>query len=108
MRAAVLAAVPQGWEFDERDEANLTLACRQLDDLERLEDAITEHGTMTTGSTGQIVVNPAVGEARQARIALSRLLGNVQIPEGEGETSATQRARKAADSRWSYRRASNG
>lgn len=102
LREAVLAAIPNGWELDERDQANLTLACRQLDDLERLEDAIGEIGTMTTGSTGQPVVNPAIAEARQSRIALSRLLGNVQIPaeEGGGDTSASQRAREAAHTRW--------
>jgi hypothetical protein len=102
LQRAVQAGIPDGWELDEREVEMLDLAARQADDLERLETAISEAGAMVAGSTGQPVVNPAIPEARQARIAISRLLGALQLPDAEDSprSAASERARKAARVRW--------
>lgn len=103
---SVLKAMPEGWELDERELALLGVACRQRDDLAKLEAAIKRDGAMTTGSKGQPVVHPAIPEARQARLAIGRLLGEIALPDEVAErplTAAGRRGRKAAQSRWNYR-----
>jgi hypothetical protein len=101
----IISGLPDGWELDEREHANLGLACRQLEDLETLEDAIERDGTMVAGSKGQPVVNPAIAEARQARLALNRLLGSIELPDAAGapRSEASRRGQKAARSRWDRR-----
>jgi phage terminase small subunit len=98
----VLADLPGGWEFDRRELGYLTLACRQADHLSALEAVIVAEGVMSAGSTGQPVVHPAVVEARQARLAVSRLLGAIPMEgaNGEEESAASTRGRKAAQARW--------
>jgi phage terminase small subunit len=104
----VVSGLPEGFALTESEEAILGLAACQADDLGNLEATITKHGTMVTGSKGQPVLNPAVAEARQARLAIGRLLG--QIPEAiddgaETSTAAKEKARKAAQARWRRERA---
>lgn len=98
----IAGSLPDGWELDNRERAVLFAACRQRDDISRLEAAIKKDGAMTTGSSGQPVVNPAVTEARQGRLALGRLLGQLQLPDEDDQpmTEAGRRAQKAARVRW--------
>jgi hypothetical protein len=79
------------------------MAAHQADDLAALEAAIAEHGTMTSGSRGQVVVNPAIGEARQARLTISRLIGLLGLPDEDDQpmTAASRHAKGAARARWS-------
>lgn len=111
LHAAVTAALKGKYDFDERDEAYLGLACQQLEDLVRLEDAIERDGTMILGSTKQRIVNPAIAEARQARLAILRLLGAIDIPladKDEGRkpnTAASRKAAGASRARWGELRA---
>ncbi len=96
-------AVATGFELDERELVVLVLACRQADDVARLEAAIRTDGAMTRGSAGQPVLHPAISEVRQARQAISRLLGAIELPTGEDEvprTEASRRAQHAAQARW--------
>lgn len=97
--------LPEGWEFDDREAALLRLACEQSDDLARLEEAVRKHGAMVAGSTGQRVVNPALVEARQARLVISRLLGQLSLPDEDDQpkTDAGRRGQRAAQARWSRR-----
>lgn len=90
------------WELSEREVALLTLACHQIDDLARLEVVIEKEGPMAVGSAGQPTVHPAVQEARQGRLAISRLLGGLQLPDDDvrPQTSASVRGRDAARARW--------
>lgn len=94
------------FEFDDRELAILAAACRQLDVVSGLEDAAKKDGPMTTGSQGQPVLHPAIAEARQGRLALSRLLGQLEIPDEEDapRSQASIRAQKAANKRWTARR----
>jgi phage terminase small subunit len=99
--------LPERMEFNARELAILTAACRQLDTIVSLERAIKRDGLMVTGSTGQRRLHPAVTEARQARLTFGRLLGDLHLPDAEERpmTSAQQRAQRAATSRWASRRA---
>ena len=94
-----LAAV---YEFDPAETQLLVMACRQADDLTQLETAIKRDGVHVTGSMGQKVLNPALAEARLARAAISRLLGQLDLPnpEEKPQTAASRRASKAANTRW--------
>lgn len=100
---SVSSALPDGFAWDERELAILTMAAHQADDLAALEAAIEQHGAMVVGSKGQPVLNPAIGEARQARLTVSRLLGLLGIPDEDEEpkTAASRHGQKAAQARWS-------
>lgn len=76
----------------------LDLAERQAADIDRLEQDIADRGTRLDGRAAS-VLNQSFSEVRQARVALGRLLGLVEIP-GEPSTGS-QHARKAAQARWS-------
>lgn len=98
----IAKALPEAWAFDERELALLRTACRQADDLSKLETVIKSEGVMSTGSAGQPVVHPAVTEARQGRLAMGRILGQLSLPDEEEQprTAAGKRAQRAASSRW--------
>jgi hypothetical protein len=70
------------------------LAERQAADIDLLEVDIARHGARLPNDR----LNTALCEARQARVALGRLLGLVDIPE-EASTNSLH-ARKAAQARW--------
>jgi hypothetical protein len=89
----VRAALPSTHEFDERDLALLDLAERQARDIDRLEADIAERG-VRVGER----LNSAIPEARQGRVALARILGQVDLPEVG--TTRSLHARKAANARW--------
>lgn len=92
-------------------ETELLLECaRTLDVVDALETAIRRDGVMVEGSQGQLRVNPAIAEVRAQRLALGRLLAQLDLPADEGtvESAATLRGRKAAESRWSRHRALRG
>lgn len=84
----------------------LSEAARTLDELDALRDSVTATSITTTGSRGQIVVNPALSEMRQARAELRRLLEMLSLPDpdqdsGKAVTGArSARAAKAAHTRW--------
>lgn len=106
---ALWAAYTGSFDFDAHELPALELACRQADQVAALEALIAEQGLTVPGSTGQPRLSPAVAEARQGRVALSKLLGELNLP-GEGVESevvspAQRRARKAATKRWDAVRA---
>lgn len=100
-------------EFD-RHEAELVLeACRTVNRIDELQAKIDEYGTMTTGSAGQQVVNPAISEQRQQQAALARLFTLLNLP-AEGSSPADQvrtislQAKRAAEARWNKTKAARG
>lgn len=102
-------------DFDLSDgEAELlTEAAWTLTEIDALRVALERDGVMVAGSMGQQRVNPAVGEIRQHRLALARLLKALDLPseEAEAESWTTKNAREAANTRWAMdraRRAGNG
>jgi hypothetical protein len=77
-------------------------SCREIDLIERLEEALQDADLMVTGSMGQPVASPLVQELRQHRGVLARLLGWLKLPDedapAKGARSAS--ARQAAMARW--------
>jgi hypothetical protein len=102
MIATIRDGLPTGVELDEREEAILDLAARQARDVGRAEADIVARGYLVPGSKGQDVINPSIAEVRQSRIALGKLLAQLDLPDSTSET--VRNARNAAAARW--RRAS--
>lgn len=89
------------FEFDAADTQVLVEACRTLDRLEALDGVISDEGVTAVGSMGQPVVHPAVSEARQLQVTLTRLVAALDLPPSEEEERAaeamrTARAKKAS------------
>jgi hypothetical protein len=89
-------------------ELELLKECaRLLDECESLRVSIDVEGTTVLGSTGQVRVHPALGELRQHRLALGKLLAQLSLPDAAGEALASPlqaRAKRAADTRWAAQR----
>ena len=98
MIEAIRTGLPDGVELDEREEAILDLAARQARDVAAAEADIADRGYLVEGSRGQKVVNPSVAEVRQSRLALGKLLGQLDLPESTRD--AVRSARRAAEARW--------
>src|SRR6188472_3677833 len=86
-------SLPAGHEWDERELALLSLAQAQAADIDLLEADLAEQGVRVGGR-----LNQALGELRQERVALARILGGIDIPESV--RTATLHGRKAAAARW--------
>ncbi len=89
-------------------------ACRHLDLVDRIEKEIVKaRSSLTTaGSQGQSVANPLLGELRQSRDLVGRLLRSLHLPDdpergdlatGRGSNAASISARHAANARWGGR-----
>ena len=91
---AIRDGLPGTHVWDERELALLTLAERQAADLDALEADIAEHGVRSPAGR----LSTIVSEARQCRVALARILGQVDIPDSTA--SASLHGRKAAQARW--------
>lgn len=87
-------------EFDASGAEIVLEACRTLDRLEALDAVIAEEGVVSYGSTGQRTVHPAVSEARQLQMTLTRLVDALDLPESEEEI--------AEHERWKVQRAKAG
>jgi hypothetical protein len=90
------------FEFDQKDLHLLELACRQTDDITLLEEALADGGLITLGSQGQPVLSRIVTELRGQRESVARLLRQIDWP-GEEKLTASEKARKAAATRWGNR-----
>jgi hypothetical protein len=99
---ALWSRLTEVYGFTPTEVQLLTMACRQADDLAKLDGAVKRYGIHVTGSMGQKVLNPALIEARLARQAIARLLGQLDLPnpEEKPQTAASRRASKAANKRW--------
>jgi hypothetical protein len=98
MVEAIRTGLPAGVELDEREEAILDLAARQARDVHAAEADIADRGYLVPGSRDQKVLNPSLAEARQGRLALGKLLGQLDLPESTSD--AVRGARHAAERRW--------
>jgi hypothetical protein len=99
---AILSDVGPGWRLDAREPHLLERACRVEDELRALEAVIDRDGMMSTGSTGQAVVHPALAEARQLRLVQARLLGQIEMcaPADGTRTASSAYAARASRARW--------
>ena len=88
------------FELDSRELLVLEQAARQADAVAALEAEIEASGLVGPGSKGQMRLSPTVTELRQARLAVSRLLSDLELPAPDEETGVSRRGRKAAEARW--------
>ena len=80
--------------------------CRTLDTLDELAGVVARDGATVTGSMGQTVVHPALGEARGQRQVMHKLLAALSLPDVEDGTTTLLTPRQAASkassrARWS-------
>jgi hypothetical protein len=99
-------------EFEPREVTILQAACRQADDIARLEAVVKSEGSSIKGSKNQSRLHPALPELRQGRLALGRLLAALDIPVSmaapqpvrtprrTSPAAASRRAQHAANARW--------
>jgi hypothetical protein len=104
--SALWRKITAGYELRTDELRLLEEACRETDLIARMETALASASLMTTGSMGQPVIHPFVGELRQHRNTLRGLLAALKLPDESagdngGELSAKNRA--AAQARWSRR-----
>lgn len=94
----------QEFELSPGELQLLAESCRTLDILDALAALVARDGATTTGSAHQLVVHPAIGEARQQRLTLHRLLAALALPDDEGgkvPTAIQVRSATANRARWS-------
>lgn len=103
---ALWKSLTGAYEFDQREAAILAAACRQADDIGRLEALLAVQGLVTVGAAGQPRLSAVLAELRQGRLALAKLLDSLRIPDDSGkvETQSSRRARHAAETRWALER----
>lgn len=75
-------------------------ACREMDLIYRLERELKGADLIVRGSQGQPVANPMVSELRQHRATLRQLLGQLKLPDENGQEARSSQARDAANARW--------
>lgn len=115
----LLSSFRAEFDLDESHVRALELAGEHLDAADQLDAAVHVHGTMIPGSSGQLVVNPAIAEARQQRAAAWAILKGLMPTESDTDAAsmgqadsghavrsvASQRAAHAASVRWERARA---
>lgn len=90
------------YELTDSERSLLLEVCRLMDECESLRQVIAD-GLTVPGSNGQPRVHPAVGELRQHRLALGRLLSQLALPDEDDAALPTPlqaRGRAAASKRW--------
>ncbi|SNY84147.1 hypothetical protein SAMN04244553_3600 [Nocardia amikacinitolerans] len=77
-------------------------ACREADLIDALADRLEHEDLLITGSQGQTVINPLVGELRQHRSVLSTLLQRLKLSGDDGDSPEERSAqmRSLANRRW--------
>ncbi len=99
-------ATMRTYDLSGPEQELLAEVCRLLDELDALQAVVDADGLTVTGSTGQVRVHPALNELRQHRLAVGRLLGQLELPDEDEQSvpsPASLRAAKAARARWARR-----
>ncbi|MFE6965678.1 hypothetical protein ACFVAJ_11205 [Agromyces sp. NPDC057679] len=100
VRARFDAALPDEYEWDEREATLLAIAERQSAHIEQLEALLEAQGLSVKGSTGQNRLNPLVAELRLQYAALSRTVEGIRLPGESPEEKKSPRHQRAAARRW--------
>ena len=103
------AAILSTYDLNPAELVLLDQAAEVTDTLTRLNTDVAAAETLTgKGSRGQTVASPLLAAQRQHAETLANLLDALRLPapgEEEGESSTTQRARRAAQIRWAREKA---
>lgn len=105
---AMWAEVTGSFDLGPDEVGALREACRTVDELADLREALRGQPMTVTGSTGQMVAHPLLAEVRRHREILAKLLERLNLPAGDedaGVTPAQRRAQRAAQQRWRDRQA---
>lgn len=84
----------------------LTECCREVDIIDRLEDALRDDDLMVAGQgLRNMVVNPLVSELRQHRATLTTMFRALQLPDSSSGVAqkrqlVSEQNTKAARTRW--------
>lgn len=98
--------VERDFNLSDVEHELLTEVCRQLDECDALRAVIVTEGATAEGSRGQVRIHPALLELRHSRAELRLLLAELQLPDLDPDndqavpTARSERARKAANTRW--------
>lgn len=91
-------------KYDLRPDEMFTLedACRITDVIAALTAAWAETGSpmTTTGSMGQLVIHPLIGEIRQQRMSRNTLWRQMKLPDIDGGGIEANQNREAANASW--------
>lgn len=91
------------WDLTKPELELLAEVCRRLDRIDAYRTVIDAEGLMVAGSMGQWVPHPLLAAERAEVTLVSKLLGQLALPDEDGAVVATPlqaRARRAAQSRW--------
>lgn len=95
--------VTAGYDLRVDELLVLEQVCRELDLIEKIAVEQARRPMVTEGSMGQEVADPMIQELRQHRAILARLLAQLRLPNGETASEISDKARAAANARWSKR-----
>ena len=101
---ALWASIAGRYELRPDELSRLEQACATADMIAELEAARDDEGRplTTSGSMGQQVIHPYIGELRVQRKDLAAHLAALKLPDEQAAPQdASSAARKAAASRWS-------
>lgn len=94
------AEVTSGYQLRHDELDVLEDVCREADLIDKIEHELGSADLMTTGSMGQMVVNPLIAEARQHRATKMSLWKRLALPDPAMSGAETNQQRSAAQSRW--------
>jgi hypothetical protein len=99
------ASVMDGWEIDAWERTLLLQACRCVDRLDDLAEAAAASTAVVTNAKGDQAPHPAIVEARQQSIVLTRLLASMRLPVGDEDDLTRPQRRGSARGAYAARRA---
>ena len=97
------ARITEKYELRADELAVLESACKTVDMIATLDKEWEALGKpfLTSGSMGQDVIHPLIGERRQQQAQLAALLGKLKLPDDPAATGAPVNAqREGGMSRW--------
>jgi hypothetical protein len=102
---AAWRALHAQFEFYPWEMAAVVAYVQQVDRVAHLQAQVEADGQMVTGSKGQQVLHPGVGEARQGSLAAAKMLAELGLPVEQASAKAptssnSRRASTAALARW--------
>jgi hypothetical protein len=96
--------VMDGWEIDAWEQLLLLQACRCADRLDELAAIASTAAAVVTNAKGDATPHPAIGEARQQSIVLTRLLASMRLPVGDEDDLTRPQRRGGARGAYAARR----
>jgi hypothetical protein len=93
--------VIDSYDLDVHEQLLLTEACRVADRLDRLAVEAADNPVTSHNMKGDLIAHPAMVEARQQAIVLSRLVASLRLPSGETADGLVRPQRRGA-ARGSY------